>query len=90
MLLFVGGEGLVRGSVAIATRLGLSKPLTALTIVAFGTSTPELLVAVDAALNDAPEIALGKRHRQQHCKCVPHTWACRHNHAVGSRGGELR
>lgn len=59
VLLFVGGEGLVRGSVAIAERLGLSKLLIGLTIVAFGTSAPELLVAVDAALNDAPEIALG-------------------------------
>lgn len=59
LLLFVGGESLVRGSVAIAERLGLSKLIIGLVIVGFGTSTPELLVSVDAALNGSPEIALG-------------------------------
>ncbi len=59
VLLFVGGEGLVRGSVAIAERLGISKLLIGLIIVGFGTSTPELLVSVNAALDGAPEIALG-------------------------------
>lgn len=59
VLLFVGGEGLVRGSVAIAERLGVSKLLIGLVIVGFGTSTPELLVSVNAALDGAPEIALG-------------------------------
>ena len=59
VLLFVGGEGLVRGSVAIAERLGISKLLIGLVIVGFGTSTPELLVSVNAALDGVPEIALG-------------------------------
>ncbi len=59
VLLFVGGEGLVRGSVALAERLGISKLLIGLVIVGFGTSTPELLVSVNAALDGAPEIALG-------------------------------
>ncbi len=59
VLLFVGGEGLVRGSVAIAERLGISKLLIGLVIVGFGTSTPELLFSVNAALDGAPEIALG-------------------------------
>lgn len=59
VLLFLGGESLVRGSVAIAERLGLSKLIIGLTIVGFGTSAPELLVSVDAALKQAPEIALG-------------------------------
>jgi len=59
VLLFVGGEGLVRGSVAIAERLGISKLLIGLIIVGFGTSTPELLVSVNAAIDGAPEIALG-------------------------------
>lgn len=59
VLLFIGGEGLVRGSVAIAERLGISKLLIGLVIVGFGTSTPELLVSVNAALDGAPEIALG-------------------------------
>lgn len=59
VLLFVGGEGLVRGSVALAERLGISKLLIGLVIVGFGTSTPELLVSVNAAIDGAPEIALG-------------------------------
>ena len=59
ILLFLGGEGLVRGSVAIAERLGISKLLIGLVIVGFGTSTPELLVSVKAALAGTPEIALG-------------------------------
>ncbi len=59
VLLFVGGEGLVRGSVALAERFGISKLLIGLVIVGFGTSTPELLVSVNAALDGAPEIALG-------------------------------
>lgn len=59
VLLFVGGEGLVRGSVSVAERLGLSKLIIGLVIVGFGTSTPELLVSVNAALDGVPEIALG-------------------------------
>lgn len=58
-LLFAGGEALVRGAVALAERLGISRLLIGLVIVGFGTSTPELLVSVRAALAGAPEIALG-------------------------------
>ena len=57
--LFFGGEALVRGSVGIAKRLGMSSLLIGLTVVGFGTSTPELLVSVQAALNDVPAIAIG-------------------------------
>jgi cation:H+ antiporter len=59
VLLFAGGEGLVRGSVAIAERAGLSKMVIGLTIVGFGTSAPELLVSLKAAFSGSPEIALG-------------------------------
>lgn len=59
LLLFLGGETLVRGSVAIAERAGLSKLIIGLTIVGFGTSTPELMVSVNAALAGASEIAIG-------------------------------
>lgn len=59
VLLFVGGEALVRGAVAMAERMGISKLLIGLVIVGFGTSTPELLVSVNAALDGASEIALG-------------------------------
>jgi cation:H+ antiporter len=57
--LFFGGEALVRGSVGIARRMAISPLLIGLTVVGFGTSTPELLVSVNAALNDAPAIAVG-------------------------------
>ena len=59
ILLFAGGETLVRGSVSIAERAGRSKMVIGLTIVGFGTSAPELLVSLKAAFSGAPEIALG-------------------------------
>ncbi len=57
--LFFGGEALVRGSVGIARRVEISPLLIGLTVVGFGTSTPELLVSVDAAWRGVPDIALG-------------------------------
>lgn len=57
--LFFGGEALVRGSVSIARRLSISPFVIGLTIVGFGTSTPELLVSVEAALRGVPDIAIG-------------------------------
>lgn len=57
--LFFGGEALVRGSVAIAQRLGIPQLVIGLTIVGFGTSTPELLVSLNAALAGSSDIALG-------------------------------
>jgi len=49
----------VRGSVGIARRMAIPPLLIGLTVVGFGTSTPELLVSVDAALRGAPDIAIG-------------------------------
>lgn len=57
--LFLGGEALVRGSVGIARRMAIPPLLIGLTVVGFGTSTPELLVSVQAALRDVPDIAIG-------------------------------
>lgn len=57
--LLVGGEVLVRYAVALAARMGLSPLVIGLTIVGFGTSTPELLTSVQAAWIGAPDIALG-------------------------------
>ncbi|WP_185983523.1 calcium/sodium antiporter [Aureimonas mangrovi] len=59
VFLFLGGEALVRGSVSLAARFGLSALLVSLVIVGFGTSAPELLVSVQAALAGSPDIALG-------------------------------
>lgn len=55
----VGGEMLVRGAVGAARRLGVSPLLVGLTIVGFGTSTPELVTSLVAALEEAPGIAVG-------------------------------
>ena len=58
-LLTVGGEALIRGALSAARRLGVSPLLSGLVIVGFGTSAPELVVSVDAALSDRPDIAIG-------------------------------
>ncbi len=59
VLLSAGGEALIRGALAAASRLGVSPLLSGLVIVGFGTSAPELIVSVDAALHHRPDIAIG-------------------------------
>lgn len=58
-LITVGGEALIRGAGSTANRLGIPKVVIALTIVAFGTSSPELAVNVSAACRDATDLAFG-------------------------------
>lgn len=59
VLLYFGAEFLIRGGVAVARRLKVSPLLIGLTLVAFGTSAPELVVSIQAALNDSGDIAVG-------------------------------
>lgn len=59
VLLVLGGEMLVRGSVRVAEKLGVSPLLIGLTLVGFGTSTPELVTSVEASLIGSPGIAIG-------------------------------
>ncbi len=59
ILLVVGGEFLVRSSVALSFKLHLSKMVIGLTVVSFATSAPELLVSLQAALNGFSDIAIG-------------------------------
>ncbi|HSG93854.1 MAG TPA: calcium/sodium antiporter [Methylotenera sp.] len=59
LLLTTGGEALIRGSLAAANRMNVSPLLSGLLIVGFGTSAPELVVSIDAALNNRPDIAVG-------------------------------
>jgi cation:H+ antiporter len=59
VVLIVGGELLVRGAVRVAERAGMSELLIGLTIVGFGTSAPELVASVEAALAGSPGIAWG-------------------------------
>ena len=57
--LLIGGESLVKGAVATAQRLRIPPMVIGLTLVGFGTSTPELLTSIQAALDGAPGIAVG-------------------------------
>jgi cation:H+ antiporter len=59
VILLFAGDALVRGAVNLSLRLGVPALIVSLTIVAFGTSAPELLISISAILDDAPGIALG-------------------------------
>ena len=59
ILLLVGGDLLVRGAVGLAEKFGISPLIIGLTIVALGTSAPELLISLQAALAGSGELAVG-------------------------------
>jgi cation:H+ antiporter len=59
ILLLLAGDSLVRGAVNLSLRLGVPALIVSLTIVAFGTSAPELLISVSAILDGVPGLALG-------------------------------
>lgn len=59
IMLFVGAEGLIRGSSNLAIKIGITPLVVGLTVVAFGTSTPELVVSLKAALLGNSSISLG-------------------------------
>ncbi len=59
LILLLAGDALVRGAVNLSLRLGVPALIVSLTIVAFGTSAPELLISISAILENAPGIALG-------------------------------
>jgi len=59
VLLALGAEGLVRGSSSIALRMGVTPLVIGLTIVAFGTGSPEMIVSLQAALSGNSDLALG-------------------------------
>jgi cation:H+ antiporter len=58
-LLLISGDFLVRGAIQLSNRMGVSPLLVSLTVVAFGTSAPELIVAIKATLSGSPGLALG-------------------------------
>ncbi len=59
LLLFIGAEGLIRGSSNLAIKIGITPLVIGLTVVAFGTSAPELVVSLNAAIKASSTIALG-------------------------------
>jgi cation:H+ antiporter len=58
-LLYFGADRLVKGSSSLAFRMGLSPLIIGMTIVAFGTSAPELVATIEAALSGRSGIAVG-------------------------------
>lgn len=59
VILLLAGDSLVKGAVNLSLRLGVPALIVSLTIVAFGTSAPELLISIKAILDGVPDIALG-------------------------------
>lgn len=59
VLLYFGADYLVRGAVMLSKKAGLSSLVIGLTVVAFGTSMPEMVISLNAAVNDKPDISLG-------------------------------
>jgi cation:H+ antiporter len=58
-ILFIGGEMLVKGASSLARALGIPSFVIGLTVVAYGTSSPELVISIEAVLKDHADIALG-------------------------------
>lgn len=58
-MLYFGAEWLVKGSIAISNKLGVSQLVIGLTVVAFGTSTPELAVSISSAMQGFSDVAIG-------------------------------
>ena len=58
LFLVIGGEFIVRSSVALSLKFNISKFVIGMTVVSFATSLPELIVSVNAALNNSPSIAI--------------------------------
>ena len=59
VLLILAGDALVKGAVNLSVRLGIPTLIVSLTVVAFGTSAPELIIAINAVIEDVPSLALG-------------------------------
>jgi len=58
ILLVIGGEFIIRSAVALSLKLNISRLVIGMTVVAFATSLPELIVSISAAINNAPSIAI--------------------------------
>lgn len=59
LILLLAGDALVKGAVNLSLRIGIPALIVSLTIVAFGTSAPELLISIKAVLDGLPGLALG-------------------------------
>jgi len=59
LILLLAGDALVKGAVNLSLRIGIPALIVSLTVVAFGTSAPELLISIKAVMDNVPGIALG-------------------------------
>ena len=73
VLLYFGAEWLVKGSSEIAIKFGISPLVVGLTVVAFGTSAPELLVCLQANFQDKGDLAIGNIVGSNICNCLLYT-----------------
>lgn len=82
--LYIGAGWLVKGSTEIALKAKISNLVIGLTIVAFGTSAPELVVSLNASLSGQGDIAVGKHYRFQYFQYRRHSrYIRRHPTATG-------
>ena len=89
VLLTKGADIMVDGAVALAARAGISPLVIGLTVVAFGTSLPELVVCLDAALSGAPGIAIGNVVGSNIANILLILGACGLIHAVRVSGRQV-
>ncbi|MCK7525484.1 MAG: hypothetical protein MZV64_51695 [Ignavibacteriales bacterium] len=75
-MLFIGAEGLIRGSSNLAIKIGITPLVVGLTVVAFGTSTPELVVSLKAALLGNSSISLGNVVGSNIANIALNPWCC--------------
>ena len=59
VLLYLGAQALIKGGAALALRLGVNALVVGLTVIAYGTSSPEMVVSVQATLSGNGAIAIG-------------------------------
>lgn len=94
-LLLLAGDSLVKGAVNLSLRLGVPALIVSLTIVAFGTSAPELLISVQAIWDGVPDLALGNVVGSNTANVllvlgVPALLAVMHTSACDTRGSYLQ
>jgi cation:H+ antiporter len=85
-MLFAGAEGLIRGSSSLALRIGITPLVVGLTVVAFGTSSPELVVSLKAALEGNGDISLGNIIGSNIANIALNTWHISFNKTIESTG----
>ena len=87
VLVVYGADWLVDGASALARRFGVSELVVGLTVVAFGTSAPELVVNVVSSIKGASGIVYGNIIGFQYHKYWAYSWDCRDYSALACQPG---